>query len=71
MKPMILVVTLVLPASFANANTMSVLDARVMTLKQWNPKPGTSGIGSGVKSKKVPVAPPADSPSNPRDHLTR
>jgi len=70
MKPMLLVVTLVLPTSFANANTKSVLDARA-TLKHWNPNPGTSGIGSGANSKKVPVAPPADSPSNPQDHLTR
>ncbi len=71
MKVVLLIVTLVLSASFANANTHSVLDARAMTLKQWNPKPGTSGIGSGANSRKAPVAPPAENPIEPRDHLTR
>jgi hypothetical protein len=71
MKPVLIVVILTLSVSFANANTMSVMDARAITLKHWNPKPGTSGIGSGANSKKAPVAPPAESPRDPQDHLTR
>jgi hypothetical protein len=71
MKPVLVALTLVLPTTFANANTRSVLEARAMTLKHWNPKPGTSGIGFGADSKKAPLAPPADSPRGPQDHLTR
>jgi hypothetical protein len=71
MKPVLLALTLVLSTTFANANTKSVLDARAMTLKHWNPKPGTSGIGSGANFKKAPDAAPADSPRGPQDHLTR
>jgi hypothetical protein len=71
MKSLLLLLMIVPYASFANANTKGMLDARAMTLKQWNSKPATPGIGSGAKSKKAPVAPPADSPSEPQDHLTR
>jgi hypothetical protein len=54
MKPMLLIVTLVLSASFANANTKSVLDARAMTLKQWNPKLERRELAQASTPRKFP-----------------
>jgi hypothetical protein len=69
MKPVLVVVTLLLPATIAQANTKSVLDARATALKRWGFGPGTSGIGSGANSRKVPA--PATDTRDSQDHLTR
>jgi len=55
MKSLLLLLTIVPYASFANANTKGMLDARAMTLKQWNSKPGTRASAQAPTPKKPPL----------------